>query len=258
MGRHIQICHHRITSLKQVPERGLSIGLCLCFRIYYCLVYIKGIEMGARIEYTPNSYFVGTRLRYQHDVEKINPTERRALFLCDCGNNIERVIAHVRHLQITSCGCYKSEVVAAKNTKHSHAIRGKLSGTYRTWQAMHQRVNSDPYYKDISICERWFNFENFINDMGDRPNDHTIERKDNLGDYEPSNCIWATRLVQAQNTKNTVKVTIDGETHSISEWCRIKDIGYYVIKQRRARGMSIEDAITTPLDQSKRGRKQHE
>lgn len=212
--------------------------------------------MGARIEYTKGQLFPNTRLTYQHELP-IKNKRRQAAFKCSCGNSIETDLNWVRFLNVTSCGCYKSEVVTERNTKHSHAIRGELSGTYRTWQAMHQRINNDPHYKGITICERWFDFENFINDMGDRPDDHTIERKDNLGDYEPSNCIWATRLVQAQNTKNTVKITIDGETHSINEWCRIKDIGYHVIKQRRARGMSIEEAITTPLDQSKQGRKRN-
>lgn len=213
--------------------------------------------MGIRIEYEKGEHFKGTRLRYLHDVKRTNPRERRARFQCDCGNEIECSISWVRHLNTTSCGCFRSELVSEKNTKHNHAIRGATSGVYRTWQAMHQRITSDPHYAEISICRRWHDFENFLEDMGDRPPKHTIERKDNMGDYEPGNCIWADRKTQAQNTSQVVNITINNETHSINEWCRIMNIKYYVVKQRRARGMSLEDAITTPLNQAKRGRKRH-
>lgn len=196
-----------------------------------------------------------TRLKYLYEVERTNPLRRRAAFLCDCGVTTTADLNYVRHLQVRSCGCYKSELVADKNTKHSHAVRGNQSGAYRSWQAMHQRVLNNDNYKDISICERWNSFEKFFEDMGDRPNGLTIERVDNTIGYYPSNCIWASYHTQAQNTRTTVHVTIGSETHSINEWCRIKGIGYHVIKQRRARGMTVEDAITTPLNTSKQGRK---
>lgn len=200
---------------------------------------------------------IGTRLIYQGETVRTNPKRRRAIFHCDCGEIVNADVNYVRHLKVTSCGCYRSEVVTQKNTKHSQASRDVKTGAYRSWAAMHQRVKSDPHYVNVTVCDRWFDFENFYADMGDRPKDYTIERVDNMVGYQPGNCIWATRAVQAQNTVTTVNVTIDGETHSISEWCRIKEIGYHVIKQRRARGMTNEEAITTPINTSKQGRKKN-
>lgn len=213
--------------------------------------------MPARIIFTKGDLIPNTRLTFQHDLPSKNK-RRQAAFLCECGTPVETDLNWVRFLNVTSCGCYKTEVVTAKNTKHSHAVRGSQSGAYRSWHAMHQRVLVNPRYAGVTICDRWCGddgFANFIVDMGDRPDVHSIERMDNHGNYEPGNCKWATKLEQAQNTDQTCHVTINGESYPINEWCRIKGIGYHVVKQRRRRGMSIEDAITTPLDSSKQGRK---
>jgi hypothetical protein len=210
------------------------------------------------IVYTLGQHMPNTRLIFIQEVPRTNPKVRRATFQCACGNVVDLDIAWVVHLNTTSCGCYRSEVVAEKNTKHSHAVRENTSGAYRSWQAMHQRVKANPLYAHVNVCDRWSGddgFANFIADMGDRPEQFSIERRDNSKGYEPSNCEWADRITQATNTSNTVLVSIGDETHSINEWCRIKGIVYHIIKQRRRRGMSIEDAITTPLNESKRGRK---
>ncbi len=210
--------------------------------------------MAKAIQYLTGDRIPNTRLTYINEASRTNPKRRRALFICDCGNQIIRDLNWVRFLNITSCGCYKHEYLVEKNTIHNHAIRDNISGAYKSWQAMHQRVQVNPKYSNILICDRWFNFQSFFDDMGDRPDKHSIERKNNKGDYEPDNCIWVTQLTQAQNTDNVVNVIIGSETHSINEWCRIKGIGYHLIKQRRRRGMSIEDAITTPINKSKQGR----
>ena len=210
------------------------------------------------IVYTPGQQMPNTRLTFVKEAERVNPKVRRATFLCDCGNYIDLAIAWVVHLNSTSCGCYRSETTADANTKHSHAVRDNKSGAYRSWQAMHQRVKVNPLYAHLSVCDRWSGdegFANFIADMGDRPDKCSVERRENSKGYEPSNCEWADRIIQATNSSNAVQVNIGGVSHTINEWCRIKGIGYHVIKQRRKRGMSIEDAITTPLNQSKRGRK---
>lgn len=74
---------------------------------------------------------------------------------------------------------------------------------------MHNRVACDPYYiGKRSICDRWCGekgFQNFYEDMGDRPEGLTLERIDNDGNYEPSNCKWATRLEQVLNKSNKRK-----------------------------------------------------
>ena len=219
----------------------------------------KTLMAAARIIYNQGDVIPNTRLAYQHDLPSKNK-RRQAAFICSCGNQIETDLHWVRFLNITSCGCYKTEVVVAKNTKHSHAVRNAQSGAYKSWQAMHQRVLVNPNYAHVTVCTRWSGddgFANFYADMGDRAKGMTIERSDNTKGYEPSNCVWATSLQQAQNTSQTGHVVINGIDKSINEWCRQYGIGYHVVKQRRKRGISLIDAITTPLNPSKQGRKRN-
>lgn len=164
--------------------------------------------MPAKIQFQKGERIPSTRLRYLEERPPIKK-RRQALFVCDCGNQIERDVNWVRFLNIASCGCLKSELITQKNTKHSQAIRGQQTGSYKSWQAMHNRVACDPYYVGKrKICDRWSGdngFQNFYEDMGDRPEGLTLERIDNDGDYEPSNCKWATRLEQVLNKSNQRK-----------------------------------------------------
>jgi len=90
--------------------------------------------------------------------------------------------------------------------RHSHARCGAMTPTYNTWRAIHDRclnpnVVNYPRYggKGIQLCERWLIFENFLTDMGERPEGTTIDRIDPYGNYEPGNCRWATPKEQGAN-----------------------------------------------------------
>jgi hypothetical protein len=102
---------------------------------------------------------------------------------------------------------------------------------YRAWQGMRARClyNKAPQYKDyggrgITICERWNSFENFLADMGNRPDkNYSIERENVNGNYEPWNCVWADWNTQARNRRNTRNVVLNGITMCVSEAVKILD-----------------------------------
>jgi len=96
------------------------------------------------------------------------------------------------------------------NYRHGHKSKnGRASPTYNSWRMMKTRCQNSnfPYYKDyggrgIKVCERWMNFENFLTDMGERPENTTLDRINNDGNYEPGNCRWATRKEQRRNQRD--------------------------------------------------------
>ena len=118
---------------------------------------------------------------------------------CDCGTEKILQRSNITCGRTTSCGCNK------------YKTHGKsFAPEYIAWAGMIQRCNNPkaPHYfnygeRGITVCDRWLHsFEDFYADMGDRPSDgHSIERKDVNGNYEPSNCVWATRFEQQRNIR---------------------------------------------------------
>ena len=128
----------------------------------------------------------------------------RWLFLCDCGHESVCYTSKVISGEIKSCGCWRRESMRRRALKHG------LSNNpfYHVWKNMLRRCEDRncpawPNYggRGISVCERWISIENFIDDMGHRPEGYTLERKNNDGNYEPDNCIWATRTSQNRNRR---------------------------------------------------------
>lgn len=107
------------------------------------------------------------------------------------------------------------------------------------------------YYggRGITICDRWLEaFDNFLNDMGIRPDGMTLERVDNDGPYSPENCVWATRARQGQNTRLAKLVTHRGETHTIAEWERRMGWKPGTLKARLGPlGYTVDQAFSKPV-----------
>lgn len=138
--------------------------------------------------------------------------------------------------------------------RHGHTAGGKFSATYQSWATMLVRCTNPkceawPRYggRGIEVCARWRTFENFLIDMGERPEGRSLERRDNDGPYSPDNCIWGTQSEQMNNTSRTVRVDIGGVTKPLTEWAKQFGVSLNTVRARvRKQGMSYAEALTKP------------
>lgn len=117
-----------------------------------------------------------------------------------------------------------------------------LKAMRRAWGMTKQRCFNPkqrdyPRYggRGITVCERWMNFDLFLEDMGLRPEGHTLEREKNDVGYQPGNCIWADRKTQCRNRDLTMKIEVGGVLKTVAEWSEATGIGYHTIKARLRR-----------------------
>lgn len=169
---------------------------------------------------------------------------------CSCGSEVVKVSNHVRTGHTFSCGCARREMVTEKN--RTHGMAG--SRTHHSWKAMLTRCrnhNFPGFYKHggrgIEVCDRWLKFENFLSDMGERPEGMTLDRIDNNGDYEPGNCRWATPEEQNLNTRQNHRLSFGGESLTISEWSKRFGFKRGVLESRIRRGWSVDRALTESI-----------
>lgn len=148
--------------------------------------------------------------------------------LCECSKIVRVFRGSLTQGFTKSCGCLNSEVASSRFLRHGYSIKfqnGREQPEYSVWCKMKSRCfrhqdKSYPNYggRGITVCERWMKFENFIADMGDRPSDkHSIERLRVNENYEPSNCVWATKREQSRNTRKTRLITLWGFTGIIAD-----------------------------------------
>lgn len=163
---------------------------------------------------------------------------------CSCGNTVTRDSTSLRLGRTTSCGC--------SSRSRTHGQTG--TPLYRRWQAMLARTNSPShsfygYYggRGIKVCERWRSFEAFAADMGPSFSPGLeLDRIDTDGDYEPSNCRWATRTQQARNMSSNRRLTFRGHTMTVSEWAEVLGLKASTVRSRlNKHGWSVERALTT-------------
>lgn len=132
--------------------------------------------------------------------------------------------------------------------------RQRMRKTKQCWSDMKQRCYNHRHSqfknygaRGIVVCERWLDsFDAFFADMGLQPLGMTLDRRDNDGNYEPSNCQWATRLEQRRNQRNVIYLEHDGRRLTLQEWAKLYRMDDETLRRRVQRGMAVRDALTTP------------
>lgn len=177
------------------------------------------------------------------------------LCLCDCGNLTEVTRCNLRSSHTKSCGCYQLDRAVENGTKHGKSD----TRLYSVWQGMKDRCYNKNIiaYEDygargIKICNEWLddfmNFYDWAMDNNYKEN-LSIDRIDNDKGYSPANCRWATKKQQARNTRRNRNITINDETHCLSEWCEILNINYGTVCQRLYRDhWSVKKALEVDND----------
>lgn len=127
----------------------------------------------------------------------------------------------------------------------------KNEPAYRSWMQMRRRCLSplSHVWKDyggrgITICKRWSNYENFLQDLGPRPKGMSLDRIDNNGNYEPGNCRWTTQKIQSNNTRSNRLMSAFGRTMNLSEWAEQTGVKLGTIWIRLERGFDAESALS--------------
>lgn len=173
-------------------------------------------------------------------VEKVNLCK----CICKCGIIKEVRVSNLISGKTTCCGC------TSKGNRTHFLCTTRI---YRCWTGMKQRIlnpkrETTKIYKNIKICDEWLNFENFY--KWAIPNGYedakTIDRINNNGDYEPSNCRWADAATQQNNKSSNHLLTAFGETKTISQWAKDDRcaVTYFTLCSRMRIGWKEEDAIT--------------
>lgn len=210
----------------------------------------------AKIE-VGNTYGKLTVLAIFTDLSSSGRVRHMAECRCECGGTATVEKYNLPTGNTTQC---KQCAIAARASKRKTHGDSYLCGSelgakcYYTWQAMKRRCYSpsERRYKNyggrgISVCERWLHsYENFRDDMGLPPSmAHQIDRINNDGNYEPSNCRWVSATDNANNKSSSKMISAFGRTQTVAQWAAEYGIPYHTLKRRLAAGCNAELALST-------------
>jgi len=181
---------------------------------------------------------------------------RKALWLCECncGNVVAIQGKRLRNGASASCGCARLEANRRPKT-HGATCGGHRTPEWRAWIAMfiRCRYRSQSHWnryggRGIKVCARWTGrdgFAHFLADMGKHPGpQHSLDRyPDNDGNYEPSNCRWATASQQTRNSSHARIIEVDGVRRHLVDWARLYKLNPATISGRLAKGWSPARAV---------------
>ena len=177
---------------------------------------------------------------YAHEKIEGKPVKWRCR--CECGKECDVTMKLVVSGHTKSCGCLAKETVTARNT--THGLARVYPKTYKSWKDMRSRCNNakNKEYanyggRGITVCDRWSDFDCFFSDMGAAPEGLTIDRIDVNGNYEPTNCRWATVEQQANNKRSSVLITHNGQTKTLTQWAKLLGKAHGTLTYRLSKGL---------------------
>ena len=194
--------------------------------------------MFARVDLTGLRFGRLTVLRLAPRIDR-----KQWLCACDCGGTKITEAGRLRAGTVQSCGCLRSV--------------GGLSNTpiYYVWRAMLKRCSNPKHQawkfygaRGIKVCARWQSFDNFRADMGEPPTGKSLDRIDNNGDYNSSNCRWATRQEQMRNMRGNRFLTFKGKTQTIAAWADEMGMNQKTLRARLLYGWGVDKSISNPLN----------
>ena len=173
---------------------------------------------------------------------------------CTCGKEVITTANNLASGKTRSCGCFLAES-RSKNGTNSHKHGCQPKRLYKIWDGIRQRCLSPTcvLYKHyggrgIQLCDAWkADFRPFRDWALANGYDEglTIDRIDNNGNYEPSNCRWVSMSVQENNRNNNRLISYKNQTHTLAEWARILGMNYATLYSRLEK-MSFEEAVQMP------------
>lgn len=200
------------------------------------------------------------RLEVIREAERTSYGARRWLCECKCGN---KKIVHQRALvsgHTRSCGCLRKEDLIKRSTTHNCSntrIYNIYAGIKKRCLNDNEHAYSNYGGRGITICDEWlgeYGFENFYKwSMGNGYSDDlTIDRINNDGNYEPSNCRWITYKEQNGNKRNNIVILWNGERKILKDLCLELGMSYQTVKMRIHHGWEVDRALTKPIHHTKK------
>lgn len=182
----------------------------------------------------------------------IRGKSRYVACVCVCGTQKIIRLDGLISGAVKSCGCFQKDLQRERRTTHNHS----RSRTYRSWQAMHNRCYNRKYSdyhnyggRGIAVCPRWDKFENFLEDMGERPKGLDLDRTDNSGNYCKENCRWVTKAENNRNKRTNVLLAEGGKALCLVDFAKAHSISYEAFRTRfRRRGWSLEASLKEVKD----------
>jgi hypothetical protein len=187
------------------------------------------------------------KLTVFQEVEKNPHGKRQFICRCECGGSRKVNLGCLNSGYTNSCGCLRRQQ-ARLNCPPKHGKSN--SPVFHVWRSMKSRCYNPKnasylHYgaRGIKVCDRWMNFQNFLEDMGEPKKGLSLDRINNNGNYEPSNCKWSNWNQQARNRSNNRRITHKGKTQTLVEWCEELGLNFATVSGRLYFGQTEEQAL---------------